>query len=103
MAARYVKSIVPAKRSTLELDSANAIVGMVSAGLGVSVIQLAEPAIGLMYPVRVLPLGRGAPAVSIALVMRKGDDDDRRLVAMREAMMQPLEAPGRRHALRTLA
>ena len=103
MAARYVKAILPDKRSTLELDSATAIVGMVSAGLGVSIIQLAEPAIGQMYPVRVLPLGRGAPALTIALVTRTAQEDERRLLALREAMTETLAAPSRRHALRMLS
>jgi DNA-binding transcriptional LysR family regulator len=102
LAGRFVKKVQADKRSTLELDSLSAILGMVSAGLGVSVVQLAEPAMARLYPVRVLALGRGAPAVSIAMVTRKGDDDDRRLLALREAMVETLAAPARRQALRVL-
>jgi DNA-binding transcriptional LysR family regulator len=103
MAARFVKRVQPDKRSTLELDSVSAILGMVSAGQGVSVVQLAEPAITRLYPVRVLALGRGAPALTIGMVTRKADDDDRRLLALRLAMVETLAAPTRTQALRTLA
>jgi DNA-binding transcriptional LysR family regulator len=90
MAARWMKAALPEKRSTLELDSLTAIMGMVSAGLGLSIVQLAEPAIGLLYPVRVLPLGRGAPTLKISLVTRKADADDRRLQAVTQAMQAAL-------------
>jgi DNA-binding transcriptional LysR family regulator len=103
MAARFVKGVQAHKRSKLELDSVSAILGMVSAGLGVSVVQLAEPAITRLYPVRVLPLGRGAPALTIGMVTRKADDDDRRLLALRQSMVEVLTAPARTQALRTLA
>lgn len=100
MAARYVRSVVPDKRAVLDLDSVPAIVGMASAGLGVSVVQLAEPAIAAMYPVRVVALGRGAPVLRISLVNRKADDEDRRLLALREAAVAAVRLPARRSALR---
>jgi DNA-binding transcriptional LysR family regulator len=90
MAARWMKIAMPQKRSTLELDSLTAIMGMVSAGLGLSIVQLAEPAIGLLYPVRVLSLGRGAPTLKISLVTRKADTEDRRLDAVTQAMQAAL-------------
>jgi len=96
MATKWFKSAVPDKRSTLELDSVTAIMGMVSAGLGVSVIQLAEPAIALLYPVKILPLGRGTPTLKISLVTRKADDDDRKLAAVRDAMQTALVLSKRR-------
>jgi DNA-binding transcriptional LysR family regulator len=102
MGARFVKGLVAGKRSKLELDSLGAILGMVSAGLGVSVVQLAEPAMVRLYPVRVLSLGRGAPALTIGLATRKSDADDRRLSALREAIVETLDTPARRHALRAL-
>lgn len=102
MAARFVKSVQPHKRSTLELDSVSGVLATVSAGLGVSVVQLAEPAITRLYPVRVLALGRGAPTLTIAMVTRKASDDDRRLLALRQAMVETLAAPARTQALRTL-
>lgn len=90
MAARWMKIAMPEKRSTLELDSLAAIMGMVSAGLGLSIVQLAEPAMGLLYPVRVLSLGRDAPTLKISLVTRKADACDRRLDAVTQAMKAAL-------------
>jgi DNA-binding transcriptional LysR family regulator len=100
MAARYVRGLLPDKRGAIDLDSTTAIMGMVSAGLGVSVVQLAEPAMALMYPVRVVALGRGAPVLRISLVTRKGSDEDRRLLAVRDAATAAVRLPARRNALR---
>lgn len=85
MAARVVRSLVPDKRSTLEVDSAPAIIAMVSAGLGVSVIHLLDTRLRTIYPVRALRLGRNAPVVKIAMVTRK-DSDERGLAAVHEAL-----------------
>jgi DNA-binding transcriptional LysR family regulator len=86
MAARYVRRVAPDKRSTLELDSVTAIVAMVSAGLGVSVVQLMDPTLVERYPVKVIRLGAGAPTLQISVVMRKGDEERRALQAVRDAM-----------------
>lgn len=86
MAARYVRQVAPEKRSALELDSVTAIVAMVSAGLGVSVVQLMDPTLVERYPVKVIRLGAGAPTLQISVVMRKGDEDRRALQAVRDAM-----------------
>lgn len=86
MAARYVRQVAPEKRGALELDSVTAIVAMVSAGLGVSVVQLMDPTLVERYPVKVIRLGAGAPTLQISVVMRKGDEDRRALQAVRDAM-----------------
>ena len=70
----------------LEFDTVAAIVAMVSAGLGISLVQLADPKLCQMYPVRIVRLGRGAPALQLSLITRKADDDDRALGAVRNAM-----------------
>lgn len=90
MAARFVNAHVRRKSPSIELDSLPAIVGMVSAGLGISIVQLADPGLCLAYPVRVVPLGRGAPVLQVSLVTRKPDADDRRLLALQEAMAATL-------------
>jgi DNA-binding transcriptional LysR family regulator len=96
MAARHIHSLVPEKRSTLELESVTAIVAMVSAGLGVSVVQLMDPSVCERYPVRLVDLGANAPVLQISLVMRKADEDSRLLQVLREAMVKTLDAwPGR--------
>lgn len=80
---RYDRSTVT---GTLEFDSTPAIVAMVSGGLGISVVQIADPGLVATYPVRIVRLGRGAPMLQLSLVTRKTDDDSRTLAAMREAM-----------------
>lgn len=90
MAARHVLSLVPDKRGTLELDSAPAIIAMVSGGLGVAIIHLLDPALRKAYPVRELSLGRGAPSLILTLVSRKAGEDDRALMAVREVLGQQL-------------
>ena len=86
----------PRSGRALEFDSVPAIVAMVSAGLGISVVQLSDHGICLAYPVRIVPLGRHAPRLRMSLVMRKADEDDRRLKALREAMEATLAARDRR-------
>lgn len=83
MAARYVRKLMPEKRSTLELDSVTAIVAMVSEGLGVSVVQIMDPGVCGQFPVAILRLGE---LLQISVVTRKDDVDHRGLIALREAM-----------------
>lgn len=86
LATRYVNAHIKEKRGSFEFDTVAAIVAMVSAGLGISLVQLADPKLCQMYPVRIVRLGRGAPALQLSLVTRKADDDDRALGAVRDAM-----------------
>jgi len=95
MAARHVLSLVPDKRGTIELDSAPAIIAMVSAGLGVSIIHLLDSALCQVYPVREVKLGRNAPVLELVLVTRKSDDDDRALAVVRDTLGQALASPQR--------
>lgn len=86
MAARHVHSLLPDKRGAYELDSASAIIAMVSAGLGVSIIHLLDDHLRQAYPLREVRLGRSAPVLELTLVTRKGDDDDRALAVLRDTM-----------------
>ncbi len=86
MAARYVHGVMPEKRSAMEFDSVIAIVAMVSAGLGVSVVQLMDPTVCDRYPVRRVRLGADAPTLQISLVSRRADEDSRVLQALTEAV-----------------
>lgn len=92
MAARHVHSLLPDKRSTMEFDSVTAIVAMVSAGLGVSVVQLMDPTVCDRYPVRRIRLGADAPVLQVSLVLRKADEDSRLLQALREAVEATLKS-----------
>jgi DNA-binding transcriptional LysR family regulator len=86
LAMRWVTKHVRETRATMDLQSVQAVVAMVSAGLGVSVLQRPDARMVLAYPVRILPLGRGAPALQISLVSRTTDADSRQLSALREAI-----------------
>jgi DNA-binding transcriptional LysR family regulator len=90
MAARFAAGMRDKRGSSLEFDNAAAIVAMVSAGLGISIVQIADPGICQTYPVRVVRLGRGAPVLQLSLVTRKNDDDDRPLAAVRDAVRSAL-------------
>ena len=72
MAANYVTEHCPHYRAAIELDSPSAIVSMVSAGFGVSVMQLSEWRILRLYPVRVVRL-KAAPQLQISLISRRAD------------------------------
>lgn len=87
LAAQYVNRYIPERRSTMELDNPWAIVAMVSAGLGVSVLQLSEPGMRQLYPIRFVRLP-GAPEITISLVTRRADRDKRILAALREAVVE---------------
>jgi DNA-binding transcriptional LysR family regulator len=89
MAARYVREQMPEKRSALELDSVTAIVAMVSAGLGVSVVQIMDASVCDRYPVSILHLGA---TLQVSLVTRKDDADHRGLLALREAIEHTISA-----------
>ena len=93
MAARHVHRLLPDKRSAMEFDSVTAIVAMVSAGLGVSVVQLMDPTVADRYPVRRVRLGPDAPVLQMSLVLRKADEDSRPLQALREAVEATLQTP----------
>lgn len=82
LAARCVQARAPEHRGGLELDAVRAVVAMVSAGLGVSIVQRSEPGILLAHPVRVPPLPH-PPQIAFAMVRRLGDAERRPLQAVR--------------------
>lgn len=85
MSARYLSKYVRAYTSSIELDEVRAVVAMVNAGLGISIVQLSEPSICLAYPVNVLRLAH-APTLRFSLVTRRPEADSRPLRALREAL-----------------
>jgi len=90
LSARFIAEHVREKRGQLEFDSASAIIAMVSAGLGVSILQIADPGLLHTYPVRIVRLGRSAPVLQLSLVTRKADDDNRAVMAVRDAVLSAL-------------
>jgi DNA-binding transcriptional LysR family regulator len=85
IAARYVHTHVGETRSTFELQSTHAVVAMVSAGLGVSIILLPDPRITMGYPVRVIKLGAHAPSMRISMVSHKSTAAESTIRALVEA------------------
>jgi DNA-binding transcriptional LysR family regulator len=85
IAAHYVHRVAPRATSTIELASIEAIVAMVSAGLGVSLIPVPRDPLRGAYPVREIRLGRHAPMRQIAFVCRAADQEKRRVTAVRDA------------------
>lgn len=73
MAARYVDRLVPQCQPLLDLPAVNAIVAMVGAGIGVSVLPRLRPDQLAAHPVREIDLGADAPMREMVLVRRTAD------------------------------
>lgn len=86
-AAEYVRRVAPGSRGIVDLRSIDAIVAMVSEGLGVSVVPLPRPKLISAYDLRVVPLGRNPPSRQLSLVRRKADQDSRNVNAARDAFL----------------
>jgi DNA-binding transcriptional LysR family regulator len=84
IAAQYVRRVFPQARIVMEVRSIDAIVAMVSAGLGVSIVP--EPRQALLEAHGVRGLGRGAPTRQIAVVRRRADAAHRNIDALSQAL-----------------
>jgi DNA-binding transcriptional LysR family regulator len=100
-AARFIHSVAPKARGTLDLASIEAIVAMVSAGLGVSVVPRLRGPLRKAYPVREISLGRNAPTRQIAFVCRAVDAGNRRVAAVLEALERVYGVTERRRAAKS--
>ncbi|WP_321944368.1 LysR family transcriptional regulator [Paraburkholderia tropica] len=85
-AASFVHRRIGEVRATMELGSPAAIISMVSAGLGVSVLLVADPALTVTWPVKLKRLGADAPVATISLAFRKLDAEHPTLRGLREAL-----------------
>jgi DNA-binding transcriptional LysR family regulator len=85
-AASHLHRLSPGTRPRFELESIEAVLAMVSAGLGVSIIPRLPVAPTARAPVRQIPLGVSTPTRQIAFVCRSGDADNRRVRAIRDAV-----------------
>lgn len=84
VAASYLHRLAPATRPKFELESIEAVLSMVSAGLGVSIVPQVGP-ITEIHRVRQISLGKNAPSRQISFVCRASDTDNRRVMALRDA------------------
>jgi DNA-binding transcriptional LysR family regulator len=87
LSAQYVRRIFPQARIVMEVRSIDAIVAMVSAGLGVSIVPQPRPALLEAHGVRALGLGRGGPTRQIAVVRRRADAANRNIDAVSQALV----------------
>lgn len=87
VAASYLHRLSPTTRPRFEMESIEAVLGMVSAGLGVSVIPKLKRPVADMHRVRQISLGRNAPTRQISFVCRGADAENRRVLALKEALI----------------
>lgn len=73
LAARFVNQIAPNLPALVDVPGIDAIVAMVAAGIGVSVIPRTRLELRAAYPVREIGLGRHAPQREIVMVRRTSD------------------------------
>jgi len=93
---RYLTSSGNNARGSLEMDSTHAILAMVSAGLGVSILAWPDRRAFIGYPVRVLRLGDLAPRMHFSLVTRRIDGTDRLLSLIKDSVVHAAQlATGR--------
>ena len=88
VAAGYLHRLSPSTRPRFELESIEAVLAMVSAGLGVSVIPKLKGTITDSHPVRQISLGKNAPSRQISFVCRRADAEVRRVMALRDAFVR---------------
>lgn len=87
IAAQYVRRLCPEKRPAYEVASTDAIIAMVSEGLGVSIIPRPRGPLQHAYAFREVTLGPNAPFRQVAWLCRNPDIEDRRHSAVRSALL----------------
>ncbi|NJK42225.1 MAG: LysR family transcriptional regulator [Aquincola sp.] len=85
LAARQARQLVPNVTLRMELRSMDAIVSMVSMGMGVAILPRPRSRLLAAYEVQQFSLGRMAPFRRISLVWRGADDGNRKIAAVVEA------------------
>lgn len=77
LAARYLSDRHISPQGSIEMQSIHAVIAMVSAGLGVAILFLPDKRLTMGFPVKEISLGKTAPCMSIAMISRLADDDNR--------------------------
>lgn len=89
--ASYLHRLLPGVRPRFELESIEAVLAMVSQGLGVSIIPRLPTGGSARASVRQLPLEGTVPRRQISFVCRASDADTRRALAIRDAFVASYE------------
>lgn len=87
-AAQYVRKAFPKARVAMDVRSIDAIVAMVSAGLGVAIVPQPRKALLEAHHLREVRLGKAAPTRQIAVVRRGSDAGNRNLDAVARALAE---------------
>lgn len=82
MASAYLSRVHGLRKPHMEFDSIPSIISMVGLGMGVSVLQIADPRLLQADAVRVLPLGRSVPRIQYAALTRQDVRDKRNVQAL---------------------
>ena len=90
-AATYLHRVAPGARPRFELESIEAVLAMVSQGLGVSIIPRLPASMSSRVLVRQIPLRGPAPQRQISFVCRATDADTRKAIAIRDAFVASYE------------
>jgi DNA-binding transcriptional LysR family regulator len=86
LAAQWIAHNMPQAQRSMDLPSVHAVLSMVNAGLGVSMVPSIDPRMMIAYPVKVFPIGRGAPVLNVVLLTRKNDPNARTIDALFESL-----------------
>jgi DNA-binding transcriptional LysR family regulator len=86
LAAQWIAQNMPQAQRSMDLPSVHAVLSMVNAGLGVSMVPSIDPRMMIAYPVKVYPIGRGAPVLNVVLLTRKNDPNARTIDALFESL-----------------
>lgn len=86
LAAQWIGQNMPQAQRSMDLPSVHAVLSMVNAGLGVSMVPSIDPRMMIAYPVRVYQIGRGAPALNVVLLTRKNEPNTRATDALFETI-----------------
>ncbi len=88
LASSFVRRLAPGVQPQYEVMSADVVIGMVSAGLGFSVIVKPRQPILDAYSVRLIRLDRQMPKRPIVLARRSADRGNRRIDALLTCMRE---------------
>ncbi len=88
MASAHVRRAVPGLQPKYELMTTDSVMGMVSEGLGFSVIPQPRAAIRQACPARLVRMDRQMPRRAIVLARRTADAESRRIAALLDCIRE---------------
>jgi DNA-binding transcriptional LysR family regulator len=88
IASDYLETFYGVSKPDLEFDSIPSIVSMVSLGMGVSLLQIADTRLLQTDPVRCIGLGRKAPLIQYAALVRQDVAEKRTVQALLQVVQQ---------------